>query len=83
VTERRAAAEERNELRTAQAATAEEVRARQAKIDFVAEAASVLSSSGDVRSTVRQVAALAAARRGDRDAARRGGRVLGGVVAGA
>ena len=60
VTERRAAAEERNELVTAQAATAEEVRDRQAKIDFVAEAASVLSSSGDVRSTVRQVASLAA-----------------------
>jgi PAS domain S-box-containing protein len=59
VSERRAAAEQRNELRAAHAAAGEEVRDRQAKIDFLAEAASVLSSSAEVSSTVRQAAALA------------------------
>jgi two-component system, OmpR family, phosphate regulon sensor histidine kinase PhoR len=58
VSERKAAEDERNELRSAEAATAAEARDRQGKIDFVAEAASVLASSLDVRSTVGQVAAL-------------------------
>ena len=49
VTERKAAEEGRNE-----------VRERQRKIDFVAEAAVVLASSREVSSTIRQVAALAA-----------------------
>jgi two-component system, OmpR family, phosphate regulon sensor histidine kinase PhoR len=59
VSERKAAEDERNELRSAETATAAEARDRQRKIDFVAEAASVLASSLDVRSTVSQVAALA------------------------
>ncbi|MDP9491158.1 MAG: PAS domain S-box protein [Actinomycetota bacterium] len=59
VSERKAAEDERNELRSAETATAAEARDRQRKIDFVAEAASVLASSLDVRSTVGQVAALA------------------------
>jgi len=59
VSERKAAEDERDELRTAETATAAEARDRQHKIDFVAEAASVLASSLDVRSTVGQVAALA------------------------
>ena len=46
------------ELRTAEAVTAEEARDRQRKIEFVAEAASVLASSLDVSSTVGEVAAL-------------------------
>jgi PAS domain S-box-containing protein len=58
--ERKAAEEERNELRAAEAATAAEARDRQRKIDFVAEAASVLTSSLDIRSTIGQVASLAA-----------------------
>jgi two-component system, OmpR family, phosphate regulon sensor histidine kinase PhoR len=58
VSERKAAEDERNELRSAETATAAEARDRQRKIDFVAEAASVLASSLDVRSTVGQVAAL-------------------------
>jgi PAS domain S-box-containing protein len=60
VSERKAAEDERNELRSAETATAAEARDRQRKIDFVAGAASVLASSLDVRSTVGQVAALAA-----------------------
>jgi PAS domain S-box-containing protein len=60
VSERKAAEEERSELRAAEAATAAEARDRQRKIDFVAQAASVLASSLDVRSTIRQVASLAA-----------------------
>jgi PAS domain S-box-containing protein len=60
VTERKAAEEERNQLREAKAARAAETRDRQRKIDFVADAASVLASSREVSSTVRQVAALAA-----------------------
>ena len=59
VSERKLAEAERSELRAAEAATAEEARDRQRKIDFVAEAASVLASSLDVRSTVEQVATLA------------------------
>jgi PAS domain S-box-containing protein len=59
VSERQAAERERNELRSVEAATAEKARDRQRKTDFVAEAASVLASSLDVPSTVRQVAALA------------------------
>ena len=58
VSERKAAEDERNELRSAETATAAEARDRQRKIDFVAEAASVLASSLDVRSTAEQVAAL-------------------------
>ena len=60
VTERKAAEEERNELREAEEAAAAEARDRQRKIDFVADAASVLASSRDLNSTVRQVSALAA-----------------------
>jgi PAS domain S-box-containing protein len=59
VSERKLVEAERNELRAAEAATATEARDRQRKIDFVAEAASVLASSLDVRSTVEQVAKLA------------------------
>jgi PAS domain S-box-containing protein len=59
VSERQAAERERNELRSVEAATAEKSRDRQRKTDFVAEAASVLASSLDVLSTVRQVGALA------------------------
>jgi two-component system, OmpR family, phosphate regulon sensor histidine kinase PhoR len=59
ISDREAAAKERNELRAAETATAGESRDRQRKLDFVAEAASVLASSLDVRSTVGQVAALA------------------------
>ncbi len=60
ISERKAAEGERSELRAAEAATATEARDRQKKIDFVAEAASVLASSLDVRATVGQVATLAA-----------------------
>jgi PAS domain S-box-containing protein len=60
VGERKAAEEARKELRAAEAVTAAEIRDRRRKIDFVAEAAAVLGSSLDVKSTVRQVAALAA-----------------------
>jgi two-component system, OmpR family, phosphate regulon sensor histidine kinase PhoR len=59
VGERKAAEEARNEFRAAEAVTAAEARDRQRKSDFVAEAASILASSLDVRSTVREVAALA------------------------
>ena len=60
VSERKAAEAERNELRAAEAATAAEARDRQRKIDFVADAASVLGSSLDVTSTIGRVASLAA-----------------------
>jgi PAS domain S-box-containing protein len=60
VSERKAAEDERNELREAETAAAAEARDRQGKIDFVAEAASVLASSLDLRSTVGKVAELAA-----------------------
>jgi PAS domain S-box-containing protein len=60
VSERKAAEEERKELRAVEAATAADAQDRQRTIEFVAEAASLLASSLDVRSTVRQVAALAA-----------------------
>jgi PAS domain S-box-containing protein len=60
ITERKAAEEERNELRAAEAAAAAEARDRQRKVDFVADAAAVLASSRELSSTVRQVAALAA-----------------------
>jgi PAS domain S-box-containing protein len=59
VSEREAAEEARKELRAAEAATAAEARDRERKIELVAEAAAVLDSSLDLRSTVRQVAALA------------------------
>ena len=59
VSERKAAEEDRRELRAAEAATAADAQARQRKIDFVAEVATVLSSSLDVRSTVGQAAKLA------------------------
>jgi PAS domain S-box-containing protein len=59
ISERKAAEEERSALRAEEAATAERARNRQRTIEFVAEAASVLASSLDVESTVRQVAALA------------------------
>jgi PAS domain S-box-containing protein len=51
---------ERRELREAGAAAEAEARDRQRKVDFVADAASVLASSREVNSTIRQVAALAA-----------------------
>ena len=60
VSERRAAEEVQKELRAAEAVTAAEARGRQQKLDFIAEAASVLGSSLDVRSTVRAVAVLTA-----------------------
>ncbi|HEX2292499.1 MAG TPA: PAS domain S-box protein [Gaiellaceae bacterium] len=60
VTARKTAESERKELRAEQAATAEDARNRQQRIDLVAEAASVLASSRDVSSTVRRVAALLA-----------------------
>jgi PAS domain S-box-containing protein len=59
VGERKAAEDQAKELRTAEAVTAEEARDRQRKIEFVAEAASVLASSLDVSSTVGEVAKLA------------------------
>jgi PAS domain S-box-containing protein len=59
ISERKATEEERSALRAEEAATAERARNRQRTIEFVAEAASVLASSLDVESTVRQVAALA------------------------
>jgi PAS domain S-box-containing protein len=59
VSERKSAEAQQKELRTAEAVTAEEARDRQRKIEFVAEAASVLASSLDVSSTVGEVAALA------------------------
>jgi PAS domain S-box-containing protein len=60
VTERKSAEEERKMLRAAEAATAADASERQRKVEFVAEASSVLASSLDARSTVGQVAALAA-----------------------
>jgi two-component system phosphate regulon sensor histidine kinase PhoR len=60
VSDRKAAEEERNERRAAEAAAAADARERQRRIDFVAEAAAVLASSLDLRTTLRQVAALAA-----------------------
>jgi PAS domain S-box-containing protein len=60
VSDRKSAEEERSELRAAEAETAAEASERQRKVEFVAEAASVLASSLDARSTVGQVAALAA-----------------------
>jgi PAS domain S-box-containing protein len=60
VSERRAAEEARKELRADEALAAAKARDRQRKIDLVAEAASVLGSSLDAKSTVRQVAALTA-----------------------
>jgi two-component system, OmpR family, phosphate regulon sensor histidine kinase PhoR len=60
VSERQAAEEARKELRADQAEAAAKARDRQRKIDLVAESASVLGSSLDAKSTVRQVAALAA-----------------------
>ena len=60
VSERKAGEEERRELRAAEAATAAKAQDRQRKIDFVAQAASVLGSSLDFRSTVGEVAALTA-----------------------
>ena len=59
ISERKAAEEERAELRAAETAISAEAGDRQRTLDFVAETASVLSSSLDVRSTVGQVAALA------------------------
>ena len=59
VGERKAAEDQAKELRTAEAVTAEEARDRQRKIEFVAEAASVLASSLDVSSTVGEAAVLA------------------------
>jgi PAS domain S-box-containing protein len=60
VSERQAAEEAQRQLRAAEAATAAQARDRQRKVDFVAKAAALLGSSLDARSTVRQVAALAA-----------------------
>ena len=59
ISERKAGEDERKELRAAEAATVAEAMDRQRKIDFVAEAAAVLSSSLDVSSTVGQMATLA------------------------
>jgi PAS domain S-box-containing protein len=59
VSERKTAEEERKALRAAEAATAADASERQGKVEFVAEAAAVLASSLDARSTVGQVAALA------------------------
>jgi PAS domain S-box-containing protein len=60
ISERKAAEEERKELRATEAATEAEASERQRKTEFVAQAASVLASSLDARATVGQVAALAA-----------------------
>jgi PAS domain S-box-containing protein len=51
---------DRKELQEAEGAATARARDRQRKIDFVADAASVLASSRELSSTVRQVAALAA-----------------------
>ena len=59
VSERKAAEEERSELRAEEAATASKARDRQRAIEFVAEAASTLASSLDVTSTVPKVGTLA------------------------
>ncbi|HET8652565.1 MAG TPA: PAS domain S-box protein [Gaiellaceae bacterium] len=59
VSERKAAEQERSELRQAQAATAEQSAARLRRIELVAETASILASSLDARSTVQKVAGLA------------------------
>jgi PAS domain S-box-containing protein len=58
VSERKTAELERMELRTAEAATTEQARARQRKLELVAEVASILSSSLDAQATVAEVAAL-------------------------
>jgi PAS domain S-box-containing protein len=58
VSERKAAEQERTELRKAEAATGELARFRQRKVELVAEAASIFSSSLDAQATVAEVAAL-------------------------
>jgi two-component system phosphate regulon sensor histidine kinase PhoR len=59
VSERKNAEAERNRLRSAEIAAAEEATDGQRKTDFVGEAAAVLASSLDYRATIKKVAALA------------------------
>jgi PAS domain S-box-containing protein len=59
ITERKTADEDRKELRAAEATATAEAHDRQRKVDFVAAAAAVLSSSLDYRKTLEEVAALA------------------------
>ena len=58
VSERKASEDAQREMRAAEAATTAAARGLQRKLDFVAEAVSVLASSVDVRSTVKDVAVL-------------------------
>ncbi|HEY6583599.1 MAG TPA: ATP-binding protein [Gaiellaceae bacterium] len=58
VSERKAAEQERTELRKAEAATGEVARFRQRKLELVAETAAILSSSLDAQATVAEVATL-------------------------
>jgi PAS domain S-box-containing protein len=59
VSERKTADEDRKQLRVAEATATAEARDRQRKVDFVATAVSVLTSSLDYRRTLKEVAALA------------------------
>jgi PAS domain S-box-containing protein len=58
VSERKAAERDRTELRAAEAATGQQARSRQRKVELVAQAAATLSSSLDARSTIAEVATL-------------------------
>ncbi len=60
VSERHRADEDRKQLRAAEASAASEAIDRQRKVDVVAQAAAFLAASLDYRSTMREVAALAA-----------------------
>jgi two-component system phosphate regulon sensor histidine kinase PhoR len=60
VTERQYADEDRKQLRAAEASANADALDRQRKVDVVAQAAAFLAASLDYRSTIREVAALAA-----------------------
>ena len=60
VTERHYADEDRKQLRAAEASANADALDRQRKVDVVAQAAALLAASLDYRSTIREVAALAA-----------------------
>jgi PAS domain S-box-containing protein len=60
ISERYRADEDRKQLRAAEATAAAEAIDRQRKVDVVAQAAALLAASLDYRSTIREVAALAA-----------------------
>ena len=60
VSERHRADEDRKQLRAAEATASAEAIERQRKVDVVAQAAALLAASLDYRTTIREVAALAA-----------------------